>query len=406
MISARTLALGVAVVAVLSLATPTMAAHADTSPLPVVAADTPQPVIAADTTPAPGTRPVALVGVDPDIVNGLTVTGHLGHPVKATAKGQRTRIVTAGASTPAVLRALIAGVTYTISIGGKPVAKATPVAKVGPATNLVVRITPTPGQIHLTWSYTPRRVEGANVSFAIVATPQGPGPATATPFHLEATGTEAALEGLDPDRLYTITVTPRNTASTGRATSATMSKTLNEITGGASVPPAPVPTPAVPVTPTPAPAPVQVPGPAPAPAPGPAPTKTIYICPDGYTETSTGACQKAMAYTFHRVTETTPYTYHQESQVNTVSVPATFNGTVWTWSCPSGYDAGGGQWGVGICKGTVQATVKDYPPTGWYDTGSNYARDIDVKDPAPSGYTDDGTQWVTVTSKVAKIVPA
>ena len=96
--SARTLAVGVAVVAVLSLATP--AAHADTSPLPVVAADTPQPVIAADTTPAPGTRPVTLIGVDPDIVNGLTVTGHLGHPVKATAKGQRTRIVTARASTP------------------------------------------------------------------------------------------------------------------------------------------------------------------------------------------------------------------------------------------------------------------------------------------------------------------
>jgi hypothetical protein len=87
---ARTLALGVAVVAVLSLAAPAAAAHADTSPLPVVAADTSQPVIAADTTPAPGTRPVALVGVDPDIVNGLTVTGHLGHPGKATAKGQRT----------------------------------------------------------------------------------------------------------------------------------------------------------------------------------------------------------------------------------------------------------------------------------------------------------------------------
>ena len=408
---ARTLAVGVAVivaviVAVLSLATPAAAAHADTGPLPVVAADTPQPVIAADTTPVPGTRPVALVGVDPDIVNGLTVTGHGGHPVKATAKGQRTRIVTAKGSTPAVLRDLTPGVAYTISIGGKPVAKATPVANVGPAANLVVRVTPTPGQIHLAWSYTPRRVEGANVSFAIVAAPQGPGPATVAPLRIDATGLEALLDGLDPDRLYTITVTPRNSASTGRASTAIMTKTLHGITGTAVAPAAPVPTPPVPVSPAPAPAPPPPPTPAPAPAPGPAPTKTIYVCPDGYTETPTGACQKALAYTFHRVTETTPYTYHQESQPSTVSVPATFNGSVWTWSCPSGYDAGGGQWGVGICKGTVQATVKDYPPTGWYDTGSSYAHDIDVKDSLPSGYTDDGTQWVTVTSKIAQIVPA
>ena len=197
---ARTLALGAAVVAALSLVTPAMAAHAETSPLPVVAADTPQPVVATDTTPAPGARPVTLIGVDPDIVNGLTVTGHQGRTIKATAKGQRTRTVTAAASTPAVLKSLTPGVAYTITIGGKTVANATPVAGVGPATNLIVRITPTPGQVHLTWSHTPRRVEGVNVSYAIAATPQGTGPATVEPVQLEATDTEARFTKVEAQR--------------------------------------------------------------------------------------------------------------------------------------------------------------------------------------------------------------
>ncbi len=87
-----------------------------------------------------------------------------------------------------------------------------------------------------------------------------------------------------------------------------------------------------------------------------------------------------MAYTFHEEVETSPYTYHSEQQLNTLSVAATFNGSVWTWSCPAGYSDGGGQWGVGICKGTVTASVKDAPPTGWYDTGSAYGQTVDVKD--------------------------
>jgi hypothetical protein len=113
-----------------------------------------------------------------------------------------------------------------------------------------------------------------------------------------------------------------------------------------------------------------------------------------------------MAYTYHEEVETSPYTYHSEQQVDTITVPATHNGTIWTWSCPSGYSDGGGQWGVGVCKGAVLVKVKDAPPQGWYDTGSAYGHDIDVQDPMPTGYLDDGTQWVTTTAKVAKVVPA
>lgn len=112
------------------------------------------------------------------------------------------------------------------------------------------------------------------------------------------------------------------------------------------------------------------------------------------------------AYTYHEEVEISPYTYHSEQQLNTITVPATHNGTIWTWSCPSGYTDGGGQWGVGVCKGTVTVQVKDAPPTGWYDTGSAYGHAIDVKDPMPEGYLDDGTQWVRTAAKVAREVPA
>jgi hypothetical protein len=79
---------------------------------------------------------------------------------------------------------------------------------------------------------------------------------------------------------------------------------------------------------------------------------------------------------------------------------------VWTWSCPSGYDAGGGQWGVGVCKGSQNVQVKNAPPSGWYDNGSAYAKDTRVKDAAPTGYIDDGTAYVKYAEKVAREVPA
>ena len=129
------------------------------------------------------------------------------------------------------------------------------------------------------------------------------------------------------------------------------------------------------------------------------------MCPDGYA-TAGDLCQQSMVYTFHTETLTSPYTYHQEQQANTINVPATHNGTVWTWTCPSGYDSGGGQWGVGVCKGTVTATVKDAPPAGYTDSGSSYAKDIQAKDTLPVGWTDNGTQWVKTAAKIAIEVAA
>ena len=45
-------------------------------------------------------------------------------------------------------------------------------------------------------------------------------------------------------------------------------------------------------------------------------------------------------------------------------------------------------------------------PTGWYDTGSAYGQKVDVKDPMPTGYLDDGTQWVTTAARISTVVPA
>jgi hypothetical protein len=195
-----------------------------------------------------------------------------------------------------------------------------------------------------------------------------------------------------------------------------MSRTLGQLGQGSpaeapaeAAAPVAVPT-AVPVEqppvavapPAPAPAPAPAPGPAPAPRPS---TKTIWVCPDSFEELA-GQCIKTMAYTYHEEVETSPYTYHSEQQVDTKSVAATFDGSVWTWTCPSGYSAGGGQWGVGICKGTVTVSVKDPAPLGWYDTGSAYGHDVDVRDPLPEGYLDDGTQWVMTAAKVSREVAA
>jgi hypothetical protein len=73
-------------------------AHADT-----VAQENPPVLIAQDTTPAPATIPATIVGIDANIVGALSVTGHGGKRVTATAKGQRTRAITAPANRPAVL---------------------------------------------------------------------------------------------------------------------------------------------------------------------------------------------------------------------------------------------------------------------------------------------------------------
>lgn len=371
---------------------------------PAMASD----LIAADSTvaeaaPAVAGVPTALASRPRTIV----VTQHDGRSVTLFAKGERIRRVLAPGAKPAVFTGLTPGRTYTVAIGGQPIGAVVALDAPNAASGLQVRATSTPGTVRLSWRHTPTTgTGGRTISYDVSASSPGL-PAVRTSVRGARTAT---LTGLRPDVRYAFSVVPRNSAGRGKATTATMSRTLGELTGTA-VPTTPTPTTPAPTTPTP-PTPAATPtvpvSPAPAPAPAPAPrptTRTIWVCPDGYTEAD-GMCRQSKAYTFHTEAETAPYTYHSEQQLNTINVPAVHNGTIWTWSCPSGYSDGGGQWGVGVCKGTVTVSVKDAPPLGWYDTGSSYARDVEVRDDMPEGYLDDGTQWVRTTAKVAREVPA
>jgi hypothetical protein len=51
-------------------------------------------------------------------------------------------------------------------------------------------------------------------------------------------------------------------------------------------------------------------------------------------------------------------------------------------------------------------TGKDAPPAGWTDDGEQYAKTVRTKDSTPDGFTDNDTEWVRATDKVAQVVPA
>lgn len=345
-------------------------------------------VLAQDQTAMPATITATVIGIDATPVGALTITGHGGQHVTATAKGKPSRSVTAAAGTPAVIRRLTPGTRYTIRIGGRVVGTATPLGQVGPAAALKVQTTDTRGAVALTWTHTALRGEGARVSYDVLATPllADGSDDTAGILSATATTTSTRIDKLDPTKRYRFTITPRNSASTGRSTTATMTGSLNDATSTPVTPPEPTPIP----TPTTSTAPSSsTSGPS-----GPS-TKTIWVCPTGYTETTTGACQKTLAYTY----TTTPYTYHQEA-----TGPAPILDTYGTTgACPADYNLE--DYGVmgTYCRkyGAVPTkTVKDDTPAGYTDTGTAWT----IKDPTPTGYTDDGTQWVATTAKVAKTV--
>jgi hypothetical protein len=391
-----TVALVMATAAAPMLAAP---AYADT-----IAQESPPVLVAQDTTPAPATIRATVIGIDANAVGALSVTGHGGKRVTATAKGQRTRTVTVPANKQAVLRNLAPGVRYVVAIAGRRIGTAVPLAQVGAASQLSVQTTGVPGAVRLTWTHAPAAGEGPEIAFEVTATPLNADGTDGTDVvTITATGTSATLESLVATARYRFTVTPRNTASAGRTTSATMTRTLSEIAGPATPAPA-APTPGVTVTSAPAPA----PGPAPAPAPAPAPqptTKTIYVCPDGYTEAPTGTCQKTLAYTFHAETVTLAYTYHNGViGSHVVTHPPTHCDYLPNPNSPTGLDI--------YCTGGYDETVLDYgnvkdaTPTGYTDTGTAWVKTIQVKAPAPTGYTDTGTAWVKTVGKVAQVVPA
>jgi Fibronectin type III domain len=275
---------------------------------------------------------------------------------------------------------------------------------VGPTQELLVETTDNPDEVSLSWKHIVNKGEGAAVSFTATATL---GNSKNAVSKIVTTDTHAILKGLNKNERYTFTVTASNSASIGRASVAVMQQTLSQISGNfaeqASGPVATVQVSAPPLVPTQTPVPMA----SPAPDPGPS-TKTIYICPDGYTDTGS-LCQKLLAYTFHDVTTTSPYTYHQQfvqtgSHI-TFTTDGSNGGTYYaqdTWNASDGSAAGF----YAVIPDGYNTTVKDTPPTGFTDDGSKYTKTDKVKDSTPTGYIDGGTSWVTTTAKVTKVVPA
>jgi hypothetical protein len=179
-----------------------------------------------------------------------------------------------------------------------------------------------------------------------------------------------------------------------------MDQTLAALTGSAPV------TSAAAVVPAPEPAAAPVSASAATPAAPPAPTtRTIYVCPDGYVDAGTN-CTDTKAYTYTLLA----YTYHQEAYSVSVQDPPTVyaadkamsTGTLCPWG---GSPNAGGDLCVipgGTHSETRYNTVKDSAPAGYTDTGSQWSK----KDATPTGYLDNGSAWVKTVAKEARNVPA
>ncbi len=318
----------------------------------------------------------------------ITVSNHRGRSVVLFAKGEQIRRNLSPGTKPATFTKLTAGRVYTVSVGGQPIGTVVALDAPSAASGLRVSTTDRPGTVALEWQHKATRATGgSDVEFVVTATS-----ATAPEVSAAVRGVHAAeLTGLEPQALYSFSVTPRNSAGSGKATKAAMTRTLAQLTG---TPTKTVDTPSAP-TPRPADA---TPTPAPAPAPGPS-TRTIWVCPEGYAEVA-GQCQTTLAYTFHNATETRAYTY---TWTQTGTRRNTDNQT-----CGYLPDAYGNP--VVECWGAydepVYSNVKDGTPAGYTDNGTAWVRTIQVKDAAPAGYADNGTQWVKTAAKVERTVPA
>ena len=361
-------------------------------------------VIAADTStvaaaPAIAAVPTALASRPRSIV----VTNHGGRSVTLFAKGERIRRVLSPGSRAATFTGLTAGRTYTVAVGGEPIGAVIALDAPAAASGLTVRATGTPGTVQLTWRHPVTTATGGRaIAYDVVAT----SPSTERAATTAVGRRTAALSGLDPQALYTFSVTPRNSAGRGKATRASMTRSLAQATGTpvATSPAAESkPAPSSPTTAAPAPAAASEPAPAPAPRPAPAPgpaTKTIYLCPEGYL-TVGDICQQTRAYTFHSETLTSPYTYRQQ-------FTQTGTDAIFSADCSTGgvYYANGDR-GAGCYRWQptgYYTTVKDAPPAGYTDDGTQYVKEVQVQDDLPEGWTDDGTQWVRTTAKQPMVV--
>lgn len=354
-------------------------------------------VIAADQTavtsvPVPGRISAPAITAAASLPGGIVVGNHAGQPVSLYAKGELTRTQAHPGRAAATFTGLTPGRVYTVVVGGTRVGSLTAVTRPTDATGLTVRTTDTPGTVTLTWQHRPTTATGGKaISYLVTAT----SPTAPTIRTTVTGGLTATISDLDRSAVYTFTVVPQNSAGSGKGTRAAMARPL-----GTVAPDAAAPTQTAPVAPTTAPAVTPTPAPAPAPGPSPAPqpsTRTIYVCPAGYPETAAGICQKALPYTYSSLA----YTFHQEA---TGPAPLLDSYESTTGVCPGGYNLEDYGW-VKYCRryGAVPTrTVKDATPTGYTDDGSRWV----TKDPTPAGYSDNGTEWVTVVAKEAVVVPA
>ncbi len=184
----------------------------------IVTTDPSGTTIAAD----PGPRAAA------SIPRGIVVTDPNEQPVVLTAKGLPTQRKPRPGTAPATFRDLRAGTTYTVYVGGKVLSHVTAVDRPAPATRLVVSTATTPDAVGLTWRHAATTATGGKrIAYDVSAKP-----ASGKAISKSVTGTHAtSLTGLDPHALYTFSVTPRNSAGKGRATVASMTRSLADITG-------------------------------------------------------------------------------------------------------------------------------------------------------------------------------
>ena len=335
-------------------------------------------------------------------INGITVTGHNGGVITAKAAGHATKSTRVVATTPAVIDRLDPGTRYQVLLNNKRIGFANVVGQVGATQELTVETTDRENQVSLSWKHVVNKGEGIPVSFTAFATI---GNSRVPVAKVITTDTHAVLTGLSKNERYVFTVAASNSASTGRSSIASMQQTLAQISGFFTEPvAAPIATTQL-SAPDPAPALEQAP--IQAPAPGPA-TKTIYVCPDSYIDAGS-LCQKLLAYTFHDVTTTSPYTYHQQFVQTgthiTFSTDGSNGGTFYpkdAWNSTDGSAEGF----YAVIPDGYSISVKDSPPTGFSDDGTRYSKTDKVKDITPAGYSDNGTSWLTTTAKIAKVVPA
>ena len=344
--------------------------------------------------------------------NSITVIGHGGQPVTVWTKGTQPITKKPSSTSPVTFTGLKAGESYAVYVGATQASVVRTLTAAGVASAVTVQAGPIESSIDVSWDILlPAGTKAGSVSYLIEATSP-----TASPVSMKVTGTDHALiTGLNPDAKYTFTVTPMVGTIKGTPASATMIVTVAEAfalakdeAGGNADPVAKPAAPVAPVTPV-APAapsaPVAPASPA-TPAPGPAApsTKTIYVCPDGFSEAGGDLCQRTLAYTY----TTSAYTYHAEPNYVTVqtgtrteTVPGSSatgcsnGGTLYGDTCYASYPVYETQQ-----QGTKQ--VKDAGPAGYTDNGSAWQQ----RDAMPAGYSDNGSAWVQTAAKVAKVVPA